>query len=89
MIGRCLFFDDRKGWGFLRIVSPEIGHDVFVHRRELHANPKTLYPDDIVEFQLGERQGRPNALRVRIVERAFAAKPAAPSAAEGGSDGQQ
>jgi len=51
-IGQCKWFNDEKGYGFLRSISPP-GPDVFVHIRDIqakHTHNPTLYTGEYVEF---------------------------------------
>jgi cold shock protein len=51
--GSVVFFDDRKGWGFVRLPN---GGDLFVHYSQvLMAGRKTLIAGQQVEFQIGKR----------------------------------
>jgi len=59
--GICLWFDAKKGYGFLR--GDDIDTDVFVHYSNIVADPgefKLLEENDLVEFEtfLAERDGR-------------------------------
>ena len=40
-IGKVLWFDHRKGWGFIKVINPEsefTGKDVFVHFSSIQCN---------------------------------------------------
>ena len=66
MIGKVQWFDIKKRYGFIQI-GPE--ENLFVHRREICFGKegfKHLLPDQIVEFDIGEFQGKPTALNVRL-----------------------
>ena len=61
--GKVKFFNDSKGFGF---ISPEVGgKDLFVHSSEIEAG--SLNEDDKVEFEVGEGQKGPCAIKVRKV----------------------
>ena len=62
--GNVKFFNDSKGFGF---ISPEDGgKDLFVHSSEIEAGG-SLYEDDKVQFEVGEGQKGPCAIKVRKV----------------------
>ena len=70
MIGRVLFFDYGKNYGFIR--RDDGGADVFVHIKALdHAGIQSLQEGDTVEFEVDrDPHGRPHAVAVKLVERA-------------------
>lgn len=71
-----LCFDRAKGWGF---ALPDDGsNDVFLHRSNLPNERKFLNAGDRIEYQLGERNGRPLALDIRLLA-------PAPSLSNGGA----
>lgn len=52
VVGQCKWFNDEKGYGFLRSISPP-GPDVFVHIRDIqakHTHNPTLYTGEYLEF---------------------------------------
>ena len=52
IVGQCKWFNDEKGYGFLRSISPP-GPDVFVHIRDIqakHTHNPTLYTGEYLEF---------------------------------------
>lgn len=73
MIGKCLWFDVKRGYGFLR--TPD-GKDVFVHYSKILAAPgefRLLSEGDTVEFELfhaerGSGETKPQARNVRVVK---------------------
>lgn len=61
--GTVKFFNDQKGFGFIK---PDEGEkDLFVHTSEVQDG--TLYENDKVEFEVGEGQKGPCAVKVRKV----------------------
>ena len=70
--GTVRWFDPERGFGFL---APEDGSpDVFVHASEIVGNggPKVLREGQAVEFEAGENDRGPQALRVRVTADAAA-----------------
>jgi len=64
MIGKVKWFNDEKGWGFIR---QEKGLDVFVHQSQIvRSGRRRLFEDEIVEFEIQEGPKGPQATRVRI-----------------------
>jgi len=53
-------------WGFVQPDDPTLA-DVFFHRSGLLDNRKRLLIGERVTFELGERQGKPIAVKVRLV----------------------
>ena len=56
-IGRVLWFDHKKGWGFINVINPESefkGIDVFVHFSSIQCENsfKKLYPGEIVSLEV-------------------------------------
>jgi len=67
--GTVKWFNDAKGYGF---ISREGGSDVFVHFSEIRQNGKgrkTLYDDDLVEFEVSTGPKGVQALAVTVVEK--------------------
>jgi CspA family cold shock protein len=57
--GRVKWFNDRRGYGYITCISegPHNGQDIFIHHSNIRpkvSNYKTLYPNEYVEFRLGE-----------------------------------
>jgi CspA family cold shock protein len=70
--GTVRWFDAERGFGFL---APEDGSpDVFVHASEIvgDGGPKVLREGQAVEFEVGENDRGPQALRVRVTADAAA-----------------
>ena len=73
MIGKVLWFDVKKGFGFIR--SEETEGDIFVHYSKIVAEPgvfRTLAEGDKVEFELFqvERPGgvsKPQAKNIKVI----------------------
>lgn len=71
MIGKCLWFDVKKGFGFVRAED----QDVFVHYSKIIAEFgefRTISPGDTVEFELffSERddgKNKPQAKNIKVV----------------------
>lgn len=59
-IGRVNWFDRKKGYGFIKCVSPDneyTGQDIFFHYSNIKTeNFKTLYPGEYVSFNIGENK---------------------------------
>ena len=64
--GRVVWFSSRTGIGFL---APDDGSkDLFIHFSNILCEGfKTLKPDQIVEYELGENHRGPQAINVRII----------------------
>ena len=65
MQGTVSWFNQRGGYGFIRT---EDGKEVFVHRTAVKG--KRLFSGDVVSYEMGERDGRPLAVEVEVLERA-------------------
>jgi len=70
--GRCVWFDVRKGFGFIKPDSGTV--DIFVHYSKILGEPgefKVIQEDDLVEFEtfVTERYGeqRLQAKEVRVI----------------------
>jgi CspA family cold shock protein len=68
MRGRVLWFDDAKGFGFIRPEDPG-ERDVYVHYSAIdsRAARRKLLQDQVVEFELVEGQRGPQATNVKVV----------------------
>ena len=60
------WFDRKKGFGFA--TPEEGGEDIFVHQRNIVADGKSPVLDegDTIHYKLGEHNGRPTAIEVRL-----------------------
>jgi cold shock protein len=69
MKGTVQFFNNAKGWGFLK--REDGGTDVFVHYSALVQDGyKSLSEGDEVEFEIVEGQKGPQADEVKVLNRA-------------------
>lgn len=76
MLGKVKWFNDKKGYGFIR--TTEVSEDIFVHHSAIHMEGyRVLFPDQEVEFELKNDQRGLKAVKVRLIE----TKP--PAAAKG------
>jgi CspA family cold shock protein len=63
--GTVKWFNGEKGYGF---ISQENGSDLFVHFSEIEATGfRSLEEGQQVEFEIGQGQRGPQALRVRTL----------------------
>jgi len=58
-IGKVLWFDQKKGWGFIRVINPQsefVGKEVFVHFSSVQSENsfKKLYPGEIVSLDVNK-----------------------------------
>ncbi len=66
MEGIVKFFNENKGWGFIRADS---GEDFFVHFSSISEKGfKTLSPDQRVSFDEGENEKGKTAINVKVIE---------------------
>ena len=58
---------DQKGYGYLKVPGE---HDVFFHVTGFmtETDQDAIRQGDEVEFQMGERNGKPVAVRIRIID---------------------
>ena len=60
LIGSVKFFDTKKGWGFITVLTqdlPQSNSEVFVHFSNLNVqgdNYKRLFPGEYVSFSIGK-----------------------------------
>lgn len=74
MIGKVKWFNDKKGFGFIR--TDGVPEDIFVHHSAIHMEGyRVLFPDQDVEFELKTDTRGLKAVKVRLIE----SKPAAPA----------
>lgn len=71
VIGNVKWYDSKKGYGFVTLVTPDLdntGNDVFVHYSNINVsegNYKRLFPGEYIEFELGPgNDGRSVCLNV-------------------------
>ena len=63
MRGKIVRWFNDRGFGF---VKPDAGDDLFLHVRSLTASGDPII-GDIVEFEIGERNGRSEAIRATLI----------------------
>jgi len=64
--GRVKWFNDQKGYGF--ITPDDGGEDLFVHHTSIEVQGfRSLQEDQEVEFEIGQGQKGPQAMKVRPV----------------------
>jgi len=69
-VGNVKWYDSKKGFGFITVVTPEnesTGTDIFVHYSNVNVADgyKRLFPGEYVEFEIGSgRDDRPVCLNV-------------------------
>jgi len=64
--GKVKWFNDQKGYGF--ITPDDGGEDLFVHHTSIEAQGfRSLQEDQEVEFELGQGQKGPQAIKVRPI----------------------
>jgi cold shock CspA family protein len=74
MIGKVVWFDVKKGWGFIR--SNDFPQDIFVHYSKIKSDPgefRVLEEGDVVEFEVfeverGQNSSKPQAKDVKLIE---------------------
>ena len=65
MTGKVKFFNEKKGFGFIGVENRD---DVFVHFSAIKSQGfKTLYENDVVEFDIEVKDGRERAANVTVV----------------------
>jgi len=63
MKGMILFYNRAHGWGFIA----HEGEDLYFHVSGLANRKRAVEANDHVEFDLGERNGRPIAINIRVI----------------------
>jgi cold shock CspA family protein len=61
-IGNVLWFDQKKGFGFVKVITPDSdlsGNEVFVHYSQIQCESsyKKLYPGENVSLNVDENEG--------------------------------
>ena len=75
VIGNVKWYDSKKGYGFVTLVTPEsdTGSDVFVHYSNINVsegNYKRLFPGEYIEFEVGSgNDGRSICLNVSGIQK--------------------
>lgn len=63
--GKVKFFNAERGFGF--ILPADGGRDVFVHMKALRrAKLKSLEPGQVLEYELSDERGKPEAINLRL-----------------------
>jgi cold shock protein len=66
-IGKVKWFNDIKGFGFIR--ADGVAEDIFVHHAAIHMEGyRALFPDQMVEFELKPDRRGLKAVNVRVVD---------------------
>ena len=75
VIGNVKWYDSKKGYGFVTLVTPDSGNtenDVFVHYSNINVsdgNYKRLFPGEYIEFEIGSgNDGRSVCLNVSGIQ---------------------
>lgn len=63
--GIVKWFDEEKGFGFIESVPGKT--DFFVHKSNVEDLENSLEKGQFVEFEIGDRDGRPQATNVRLL----------------------
>jgi cold shock CspA family protein len=66
MIATVRFFNRSRAWGFG--TPADKSSDIFLHASNLPMNRRYLNEGDVIEYELGERNGKPIALNIRIIQ---------------------
>jgi CspA family cold shock protein len=67
-VGRVKWFNDEKGWGFIKQDS---GPDVFVHYSQINGDGRRrLFEDEVVEFEIKEGPKGLQAINVTRMQQA-------------------
>jgi CspA family cold shock protein len=62
--GKCVFFDQQRGYGFIRPATN--GEDIFVHVSECEGR-RELNVGDLVDFEIATHRGKPAARNVSVL----------------------
>lgn len=68
MLGVVSFYNRKRGWGFA--VPCDNSSDLFLHASNLPEKHRYLTEGDRISFEVGERNGRPLAVNIQIIEEA-------------------
>ena len=68
MIGKVSFYNRAKGWGFA--IPSNNTRDVFLHCSNMPASHAFVREGDTIEYELGERNGRPLAINIHVIQEA-------------------
>lgn len=64
MIGTVKWFNDKKGYGFIK--CDEFDNDIYIHFSDINKRGyKTLYKNDKVEFNYDEKKNK--AINLKII----------------------
>lgn len=67
MKGKVKWFNNKKGYGF---ITMDDGKDIFAHYSCIEGTGfKTLHPDQIVEFEIGQGPKGEQAIKIKKIER--------------------
>jgi cold shock protein len=66
MLGVVSFYNRKRGWGFA--IPDDGGSDLFLHASQLPFRRRYLNEGDRISFEVGERNGRPLAINIQIIE---------------------
>ena len=66
MIGKVKWFNDKKGFGFIK--ADDVPEDIFVHHTAIHMEGyRVLFPGQDVEFELKTDQRGLKAVKVKVI----------------------
>ena len=68
MNATVLSFSSVTGWGWA--MPDDQSNDVFVHRNNMPAERKFLNVGDKITYDIGQHNGKPVALNIRLIEAA-------------------
>jgi len=70
LVGVVDFFDVRKGWGFIKVLTQDVDHSnegVFFHRQNIavrEGSYKCVFPGEYVSFSLGKNEKGPMCIDI-------------------------